>query len=163
MSELAVLLLLFGVGVMMLVSELFIPSHGILTVVGVGFLIAGVVATFQTYGEKAGAIAIICCLVALPIFTVAAVRIWPKTWVGRRIAPPNPVATTRDTSVPVVELSRYIGQTGRSTTPLRPVGICDFDGRRIPCIAEFGMVEAGVMVEGLRMTGGNLSVQEKKA
>ena len=163
MSEIAILLLLFGVGVMMLVSELFIPSHGILTVVGVGFLIAGVVSTFQIYGEKAGAIAIICCLVALPIFTVAAVRIWPRTWVGRRIAPPNAVATTRDTSVPVEEFSRYIGQTGRSTTPLRPVGICDFDGRRIPCIAEFGMVEAGATVEGLRMTGSNLAVQEKKA
>ncbi len=163
MSDLGVLLLLFGVGVAMLVAELFIPSHGLLTVMGVGFLVAGIVSTFQTYGEKAGAISIICCLVALPVFTVAAVKIWPRTWVGRRIAPPNPVLTARDTSVPVVELGQYVGRTGRTVSTLRPVGICDFDGRRVPCIAEFGMVEAGVTVEGLRVTGGNLAVQEKNA
>ena len=162
MSEVGIIALLFGAGALVLIAELFIPSHGVLTFVGIALLVAGIAQTFRYGGEKAGAISVIACLVVLPAFAVVAVKVWPRTWVGRRIAPPNPVVTTRDSSVPVEEISRYIGQTGRSLTTLRPVGICEFNGRRVSCVAEFGMVSAGVAVEGLRMVGGQLAVQEKK-
>ncbi len=162
MSEVAIIALLFGAGALILVAELFIPSHGVLTVVSLALLTAGVYQTFRYGGEKAGTISVLTCLVILPAFAVVAVKVWPKTWVGRRIAPPNPVATTRDTSVPVEEMSRYIGQSGRSITTLRPVGICEFNGRRVPCVAEFGMLDAGVAVEGLRVISGQLAVQERK-
>ncbi|MDO8631284.1 MAG: hypothetical protein Q7R41_12400 [Phycisphaerales bacterium] len=161
MSEVGIITLLFAAGVLVLIAELFIPSHGFLTVIGIGLLVAGVVQTFRFEGERAGGIATVACLIGLPVFAVAAVRIWPKTWVGRRIAPPNPILSDRDTSIPVEEISRYIGQTGRSLTPLRPVGICEFQGRRISCIVEFGMVDAGVPVEGLRVAGANLAVEPK--
>ena len=163
MSEVGIIALLFGTGALVLVAELFIPSHGVLTFVGVALLIAGIVQTFRFGGEKAGAISVLACLVVLPVFAVAAVKVWPRTWVGRRIAPPNPVLTPRDTSVPVEEISRFIGQTGRSLSTLRPVGICEFNGRRVSCVAEFGMLGAGVAVEGLRVVGGQLAVQERKA
>jgi len=162
MSDVSIITLLFAAGVLVLIAELFLPSHGILTVIGLGLLIAGVVQTFRYGGERAGGIATIACLIGLPVFAVAAVRIWPKTWVGRRIAPPNPILSGRDTSVPVEEISRYIGQTGRSLTTLRPVGICEFQGRRVSCIAEFGMVDSGVTVEGLRVSGANLAVEPKR-
>jgi len=162
MSEVAIIALLFGAGALVLIAELFIPSHGVLTFVGVAFLVAGITQTFRYGGEKAGTISILTCLVVLPVFAVITVKLWPRTWVGRRIAPPNPVVTTRDSSVPVEEISRYIGQTGRSLSTLRPVGICEFNGRRVSCVTEFGMLDAGVTVEGLRVVGGQLAVQEKK-
>lgn len=162
MSELGIILLLFGVGMAVLVAELFIPSHGVLSVVGVGFIVAGVFMTFRHYGEKAGTLAVIACAITLPAFALGAIKIWPKTAIGRRIAPPNPVFLPTDTSVPVAELSRYLGRTGRSVSPLRPVGICEFEGRRISCIAEFGILDAGVTVEGIRISGGDLTVREKK-
>ncbi len=160
MSEIAIIALLFAAGLLVLVAELFLPSHGVLGVLGAGLMIAGVVQTYRFGGERAGTVAGLTCLAALPAFAVAAVKIWPKTWIGRRIVPPNPVATHRDTSVPVDELSRYIGKTGRATSPLRPVGVCEFDGRRISCIAEFGMLDAGAKVEGTRVISGQLAVQE---
>lgn len=158
-----IIAVLFGAGALVLIAELFIPSHGLLTVVGLGLLTAGVVQTFRYGGEKAGAISILACLVVLPAFAVTAIKIWPKTWVGKRIAPPNPVATLRDTSVPIEEISRYIGRTGKAISPLRPVGVCEFDGRRVTCVAEFGMLETGAVVEGVRVIGAQLAVQERKA
>jgi membrane-bound serine protease (ClpP class) len=163
MSALTLIILLFATGSLVLVAELFIPSHGVLTVLGVGLLIAGIVQTYHYFGQRAGSLATLACLVGLPIFAMAAIKIWPKTWVGRRVAPRNPIITSRDTSVPVDELSRYIGQTGRSITPLRPVGFCEFQGRRVPCIAEFGLIESGVAVEGVRLAGANLAVEQKSA
>lgn len=163
MSEVGIIALLFGAGALVLIAELFIPSHGVLTFVGIALLVAGIVQTFRFGGEKAAAVSVIACLVVLPVFAVVAVKVWPRTWVGRRIAPPNPVLTPRDTSVPAEEISRYVGQTGRTLSPLRPVGICEFNGRRVSCVAEFGMLDAGVAVEGLRVVGGQLAVQERKA
>lgn len=163
MSEIAIITLLFAAGVLVLIAELFLPSHGVLGVLGAGLLVAGVVQTYRFGGERAGTVAGLACLAALPAFAFAAVKVWPKTWIGRRIVPPNPIATRSDTSVPTEELSRYIGKTGQATSPLRPVGICEFDGRRLSCIAEFGMLDAGATVEGTRVISGQLAVQEKQA
>ncbi|MEK6797407.1 MAG: hypothetical protein AABZ12_00420 [Planctomycetota bacterium] len=163
MSEPMLILVLFGVGVLTLVAELFLPSHAVLTIAGLTFLIAGIVQTYQHYGNKAGTLAVLACMVALPIFAVVAVKVWPRTWIGRRIAPPNPVLTSRDTSVPVGELAHFVGQAGRATSTLRPVGVCEFDGRRISCVAEFGMIDAGKMVVAVGVLGANLAVREKTA
>ena len=159
LSEAGILIMLYGLGALILVAELFIPSHGVLTVVGLGFLIAGVFMTFQNYGERAGLVAIVTCLIALPVFGVAAVKLWPKTWIGRRIAPPNPVDSAADSAVPVQELTRFVGRTGRAISPLRPVGICEFEGKRISCTVEYGIIETGAEVEAVRLVNGTLAVK----
>ena len=162
MSDVAILVLLYGLGVLILVAEVFIPSHGILTVVGLGLLIAGVVQTFSYAGRDAGIIAIFACLVFVPAFAILAIKYWHRTPIGKLIAPPNPTLTAADTSVPIEEINSLIGKTGRTVSPLRPVGICDFNGRRVSCVAQFGMVEAGVAIEGVGLSGTNLAVVEKK-
>ena len=163
MSGMGILILLYAVGVLMLVAEIFIPSHGVLSVVGLGFLVAAVVQTFSYGGRGAGITAVFACLVFVPSFAFVAIKYWHRTPIGRRIAPPNPSLTTGDTTVPIESLARLIGQTGRSETPLRPVGICEFNGKRVSCVAEFGMIEAGIEVQGVRISGANLAVEEKKA
>jgi membrane-bound serine protease (ClpP class) len=163
MSEVLILVVLYAVGVLFLVAEVFIPSHGILTVVGLGFLIAGVVQTFNIAGHDAGVIAIFACLVFVPVFAFVAIKYWHRTPFGRRIAPPNPTLTAADTSVPVEEINALIGRTGRAISTLRPVGVCEFDGRRVSCVAQFGMIDADATVEGVGVSGTNLAVVEKKA
>jgi len=162
-SDLFLIVLLFAAGAMILVAELVIPSHGVLTVIGIGLLIGGVVETFRYGGETAGLIASVACLVAIPSFLAAAVRIWPRTWIGKLIAPPNPTVTARDSSVPVEELSRFVGRSGTAVSTLRPVGICEFDGRRVSCVAEYGMIDAGTKVEAIRVNGAELAVQPAQA
>lgn len=162
MSDVSILILLYAVGVLMLVAEIFIPSHGILSVAGIGFLMAAVYKTFIYGGREAGIVAVFACLVFVPAFALVAIKYWPHTSIGKKIAPPNPSLTAEDTSIPVEALARLIGQTGRTITPLRPVGICDFSGKRVSCVAEFDMIEAGSEVEGVRVSGANLAVQEKR-
>ena len=163
MSDMGILVLFFGVGVVMLVAEIFIPSHGVLSVAGLGFLIAAIVKTFDYGGREAGIIAVFACMVFVPTFALLAVKYWHRTPIGRRISPPNPILTSEDTTIPVEEMSALIGQTGVCKTPLRPVGICDFHGKRVSCVAEFGMIETGAEVEAVRISGANLAVEEKKA
>ncbi len=163
MSPLSVILLLYAVGLIFLVAEIFLPSQGVLTVAGLGFLGTAVYKTFNTYGEQAGLFAILGCMVLLPALAYVAVKYWRQTPIGRKIVPPNPVLTNADIGVPVEKLSELIGKTGTTATPLRPVGICEFDGQRISCVAQFGSVEAGVPVVGVKLQSGNLAVRPSDA
>jgi membrane-bound ClpP family serine protease len=162
MSGIGILILLYAVGVLLLVAEIFIPSHGILTVAALGFLIYAVVKTFD-YGRGVGSFAVMACLIFIPAFAYFAVKVWHRTPLGKRISPPNPVHQIEETSVPLADLRALIGRTGKTISPLRPVGVCEFGGKRVSCVAEMGMIEAGVTVEGVGIKGASLTVVEKKA
>ncbi len=163
MSEIGVITLLYAVAVLILVAEIFIPSHGVLSVAGVAFLMAAVVKTFFVGGRDAGLISLLACFFFLPTFAYVSIKVWPKTPLGKLIAPPNRVLTAADSGVPLEELSRLIGLTGRAVTQLRPVGICEFGGRRVSCMAELGVVEAGTVVVASGLSGGTLTVVESRS
>lgn len=160
MGEIGIITLLYAIALLLLVAEIFIPSHGILTVAGLAFLIAAVVKTFQI-STNAGVVATLACVVFLPTAAVIAVKVWPHTPIGRLISPDNPVVTSRDVGVDVDAMEPMIGRTGRSISPLRPSGICDFEGRRFPCVAEMGMIGPDVEVQVVGIKGSNLAVVAK--
>ena len=161
MTDLSILLIFYGAGLAILVAEIFIPSHGVLGAVGLGLVITAVVKTFSYGGRDAGIAAVLICMVTLPTLAYLAVMYWPQTPIGRRISPPNPVLTSADSAVPIEELRALIDQTGRAVSPLRPVGVCEFNGRRVSCVSEFGVVESGTEVVGTGIVSGNLAVQAK--
>lgn len=159
MSEVGVIAILFAGGVLLLMADIFLPSHGILTVSALGLLIWGIARTFHYGGSNAGLMALLGCVLFLPAFAYGAVRVWPKTPIGRRIAPPNPVVTAYDSAIPTAELEALLGRTGRAVSQLRPVGICEFDGQRFSCVTEFGVIEPDTPVVAVRLAGANLAVR----
>lgn len=158
MGEAVFILVLFAIGLLVLVVDIFVPSHALLTVVGLGILAYAVVRTFQHWGAYAGVSSIIACLIIWPIMAYIGVKNWHRTPAGRWLAPPNPVLTTQDIGVDVASLVPLIGAKGTAVTNLRPVGICCFGDQRVPCIAETGIIEADTPVVGLAVRGGQLVV-----
>ncbi|MHC5110404.1 MAG: NfeD family protein [Planctomycetota bacterium] len=161
MPDTFVLFIMFSLGAATLIAEFFIPSHGILTMVALTLLGIAVYMTFEQHGREAGVSSLVVCAVAIPTLFYLAVKHWRQTAIGRKVAPPNPTITNEDTSVPVQEINDMIGRVGTSVSPLRPVGICEFDGHRLSCISKFGVIEAGVEVEGVGIEGANLTVTPK--
>jgi membrane-bound serine protease (ClpP class) len=158
MEDLTLALLLYVIGIALLVLEIFIPSHGVLGLSGLGFLIGGIVVAFRI-GQGVGYVAVFLAIVLVPTGAVLAVKYWYQTPVGRRIAPPNPTITEAKLGFRTEELAMLVGQTGRTLTPLRPVGSCDFGGKRIQCVAEVGRIARGVKVEGVMVRGRDLVVR----
>ena len=68
-----------------------------------------------------------------------------------RLAPP--IRRRGEAVSDMDQLSRLLGETGRVLTPLRPVGMCEFDGCRVECAAESEYVQAGKTVEVIRVEG----------
>ena len=133
MEEVGTIVILYLIGTGLLVAEIFIPSHGILGLAGLGIFAAAIYMTFRQ-SEAAGYIALLASLVFLPTIAVMAIKYWHRTPIGKKISPPNPVLTAADTGDWEARLSPYLGKVGKSLSPLRPVGTCEFDGQRLECI-----------------------------
>jgi membrane-bound ClpP family serine protease len=153
----SILVLLYAVGILLLLADFFLPSHGVLTIASFGLLGYALYLTFQV-GQREGLIALVALAVFIPASIVFAVKHWHRTPIGRKISPPNPILTASD-RMPVEQLQQFIGAEGRTITPLRPVGICLFDGQRIECVAELGMIDTNVQVRGFRLVDRTLAVR----
>jgi membrane-bound serine protease (ClpP class) len=149
---------LFGV---LIVLELFIPSNGVLTLLAVACLVFGLVNCFLV-STLLGFVVTLITIAALPIFIVALVRIWPNTWIGKRIAIRKAERTAPGGGIPDVgKLDKLVGQVGQAITDLRPVGAVMFDSDRIDCVAETGQIEKGFKVTVIRVEGVRVVVREQ--
>jgi len=158
-EDLLTALILQLVGIALLVGEIFLPSHGMMTLMAVGCLGGGIYMAFQ-YGEMAGYLSVLATVIVLPTFAVAAVKLWPKTPFGRKIAPPNrPVETSESPAYQADDLERLIGKRGKALTLLRPVGTCEFDGQRLECAAESGTIPRDTTVVAIGVRGRSLIVR----
>jgi membrane-bound ClpP family serine protease len=157
MDEWVKIAIVYAIGVVVLLADLFVPSQGILVVVGLGVLAYGLFEAFQI-GVTVGLINALVLLIALPAGFIVVIRNWHRTPIGRRISPPNPMLTSQD-RLPVSDLESLLGTTGKAMTYLRPVGICEFNGKRFECKAEYGVIAAGVEVEAVRLSDRSLVVR----
>ena len=57
------------------------------------------------------------------------------------------------------ELNKLLGHTGEVITTMRPVGLCEFDGRKIHCVAESEYLEKGERVRVVRIEGAQPTVR----
>jgi membrane-bound serine protease (ClpP class) len=142
----------------LLVAEVFIPSFGILILCSLACLVGGVWLFFQ-HSPAAGWIGVVVAVVMVPSLLVTAYRVLPKTRFGKRVilSPPAPARGTAIADAP--ELEQLVGHTGRALTTMRPVGMCDLDGRRIECVAENGYLQKDKKVKVIRVEGTQVTVR----
>ena len=158
MSALGWPLLLLAFGLILLISEVFIPSGGLIGLLAVGCVGLSLWKAFQ-HSYDLGLKFLLADFVLLPMAGVLAVYLWPRTPLARRVflRPPDP--EEMDVSHSDQRIDHLIGQYGRALTPLRPSGMVDFDGRRLDGLAEEGLIPSGALVRAVRVRAGQLVVR----
>ena len=131
-------------GVLLLVAEVLLPSGGVLGIAGGVALAACVVACFRIDSRLGFAVSL-AMVVAAPFAGTVWVKVWPKTFVGRRMIL-SPVSG--EASAAAVE----VGKQGVAVSELRPMGVCDFGAGRLEARADRGTIAAGTRVEVVRVT-----------
>ena len=148
----ALVAVLLGVAVALLVAELFLPTHGVL---GVGGLGAAVVAVFlcTRLNPWAGLGLTVALVAVTPLLWAAWLKIWPKTPVGRRMI--LTASAPRPPEAPV-----HVGQVAVTVSELRPMGVCELeDGTRVEAQSEHGIVPPGTPVRVIAVANNRPTVR----
>lgn len=135
-----------------LIAEIFVPSAGLLTVIALLFLAGGIYIFFH-YSPTAGWIGVLLAVILIPTIFILAYKIFPQTKFHQQVVL-TPSERRQGDAIPDSEsLNELVGKTAVTLTPLRPVGTCDFDGRRVQCVAESGFIEKEKTVEVILVEG----------
>jgi membrane-bound ClpP family serine protease len=150
---------LIGCGVVMLAAEFFLPTGGVLVVVGVvGFIIAvSVIVLYGTFTEAI--VAVLGLSIGLPIAWSGLVYAWKSMALSSGLDSESLASTFA--SVPeVAELELYRGRFGRTLTPMRPAGSVEIDGRRVDAMSEGMMIDAGMPIKCVDVKPGKVIVRQ---
>ncbi len=157
---------LYMVGAALMAVEFFVPSLGLLTVCAIACLFGGGAVFFQ-FGPVIGWIGVVVGFVVVPVVWIIVYKLFPHTTIGRAIMIGKPNRNKGDGIPDGPQLISLMNRKGITLSKHRPVGICDFDGQRVECIAESGMIDKDkvvrvVHVEGMRVTVRRMDDSETK-
>jgi membrane-bound serine protease (ClpP class) len=142
----------------LIVAEVFVPSGGLISICALACLVGGIVIFFQ-YSVIVGWIGIGIAAIMIPSVLVVAYRIFPKTRFGKSVTLTPPERRQGDAIPDTDRLKELLGAVGVVLTTLRPVGMCDFSGQRVECVAEGGYVDKGKKVKVINVESTQLTVR----
>lgn len=143
----------------LIIAEVFVPSGGLLSACAFACIAGGILIFFK-HSMTAGFIGIATAVVMVPSLVLIAYKLFPRTRFGKSVTLVPPQRQRGDAIADASELKELLGAVGVVLTPLRPVGTCDFSGRRVECVAESGYVDKNKKVKVIRVQSTQLTVRE---
>lgn len=142
----------------LIIAEVFVPSGGLISICALLCLIGGI-AIFLHHSTAAGIAGIVVAAVMIPSVLIIAYKIFPKTRFGKSVTLTPPERQQGDAVPDTTELKNMLGAVGVVISSLRPVGMCDFSGRRIECVAESGYAGKGKKIKVIKVESTQLTVR----
>jgi membrane-bound ClpP family serine protease len=154
--------LTFAIGaVVLFVLEIVIPSGGLLGIIALSSLIGANIALFFV-GAGAGLVGLLASAVLVPAGIVIGVKVFPHTFVGRRLILADRQPTddhVRYTATGDENYRDLVGQRGVVQSEMHPVGTVRFGARRVECLSATGIIEPGTPVEVIGVSGFEVKVR----
>jgi membrane-bound serine protease (ClpP class) len=143
-----------GIAFVLFFVELFVPSGGLLALIGALSVIASLIA-FYMHDANTGLVATGIYIVFGPVLVWIAFKIWVASPLAKRMVLGGIVEEDRDeakqrsrtrTKERNAELEKLVGESGTAITVLRPVGVALINGERLDAMAETGSIDAGTKI-----------------
>ena len=158
-------LLLAVSGVILLVVEIFvIPGFGIVGVLGIGAILAGLILSLVGAGDTSqvvlmAAARVVFSLLLAVVASLVMLRFLPHLPFGRRMSLQAGLGAGHQYgSAPDSDL-RWLGKKGRASSALRPAGIAQIEGERVDVVSDGELIDAGQSVEVTRVDGNRIVVR----
>ena len=119
----------------------------------------GGAAIFFRHSTTVGWIGVIIAIIMIPSVLIISYKMFPKTRFGKAVTLTPPQRQRGDAIPDTDKLKELLGAVGLVITPLRPVGMCDFSGQRLECVAESGYVDKGNSVKVIHVEETQLTVR----
>ena len=150
-SVIAAVALILGIALAIL--EMFIPGFGLPGISGIILIVLGIFLQAKTAEE-----AVLLLLIALAILGIALAVMLLVT--KKKNFAKSPIVLSTTNSAPQTDMNYFLGREGVVLTPLRPVGVVDFDGVRLDVAAEAEFVKKGEHVRIIKTEGSRIIVRK---
>ncbi len=146
------------IALLVVVSEIFIPSLGVLTLIALALFIYSIYIVYTGLSTTVGVIFTIIDITMIPLILV----------MGMKILASSPLALKRELSQEEGVISqkknheKYINMKGVSITDLRPAGIAEIDSQRLDVVTDAEYIDEGTPVIVTGVTGNRIVVEETK-
>lgn len=142
------------IGVFLFILEVFVPGFSIVGILGIVFLIVGIVLSFLRYSAVVGAIIMGVVLAVVALIAVMAYR----SLQHGRLSRSDMILNHSSVGRAIRDLSHMAGKEGTCLTTLHPIGTACFGEIAIDVIAENGFIAKGTRVLVQRVVGVNIYV-----
>lgn len=160
MEPFYVAILLYFAAVLLAGIDLFVPSGGMLLILGAVAAIGCVLFAFQS-GQTMGMAMLTIVVATIPVFVAVAIRIWPRTPIGRRIILGLPDQHPRgEQEVSNESTNEMIGLVLEAESPIMPAGQFRYLDRFYSVAAETGFIEVGKRFEIVGFKNRNFIARE---
>lgn len=166
MNMLVLAIILFFAGVLLGVAEIFIPSAGLLLVLSISAFVVSIVCAFKV-SAILGIATVLAAPVVMLIVLAKGLKIFPKTFIGRRMilshpdeqadAPTGPAPAS--TGPRAEQNGELVGREGVARTELRPSGSAQIGDRRYNVVSEGDFVSQGAKVRVIETCGNRIVVE----
>ncbi len=157
MDPLTLIVLLTIGAVVLLAGDLFVPSGGIMSILGVGMLLTVVVVCF-TINRWLGLATLFGLTVASPFVVSGTIKAWRRTPVGKAM-----LLNDRDAHGKMPSVVVRVGSIGRTLSALRPMGEAEFQlagaVTTVQAKSDFGDVDPGTEVRVVHFKDGVATVR----
>ncbi|MCP4023891.1 MAG: serine protease [Desulfobacteraceae bacterium] len=150
--------LLQMIGFLVIITEIFIPSLGLLTLLALGVYFYSIYLVFTTISTTAGMVFTGLDIVLVPVMIILGMKILARSPLAlkRELSKKDGVVSQRK------ELKAYINTKGRSVTDLRPAGTADINSQRLDVVTDGEYIEAGTPIVVTSVTGNRIVVEKTK-
>jgi membrane-bound ClpP family serine protease len=151
MDPITAVIILLAAAIVLLGIEMLLPTHGAVGAAG-AVAAMGAVAVAFLINRWMGVGLFAICLAATPFVFAGIMRVWDKSRLGKRLR-------LESTTGPLTHERIEVGDVGRTTTDLRPMGRAEFGPIGVQVIAQLGKINAGTPVRVIDYRDGVASVE----
>jgi membrane-bound serine protease (ClpP class) len=149
-----------GVGLLLVLAEVFIPAGGIIGVAGLVAIIGSVSVAFSEHGTGAGAAVLLFAAIGTPVVITYALKMFPNSIVGKwlilgtSLEDPPPIGSGKEAST-----ESWVGRTGIALTDLRPTGTARIGEGKLSVVSSGEYIERNSPLVVLRREGSRVVVR----
>ena len=154
------IILLFGLGLLLIVAEVLIPSFGVLGG-GATLCILGAIGWAYSLDNALGTQLLVAAVILVPLFLVFGLKLFPKSPLGRRF---TATGYSFDDGRGVDRRDdALLGARGVLVAPCRPAGLATLGGRRVDVVSRGEAIDAGEEVVVVEVSGNRVVVARASA
>ncbi|MCP4687504.1 MAG: serine protease, partial [Desulfobacterales bacterium] len=131
MNNLGIPILLQLLGVVVIVSEVILPSAGVLSVLAAGLFGYSLYLVFTNVSTFAGSLFLAADLILIPILVIYALKLLARSPATLR----KTLSKKEGVLSQAPDLEKYLDLPGVAVTDLRPAGVARVDGRRLDVVS----------------------------